>query len=331
MNDRTGQPADRDDRTKKMTLPTAAGSEHSRSEESKPLPRRKIPSRPAGAGKPRAHGISCAPPAEKFLGKYGGKKAGSETANRTADTKESVDALLHQAETDEQRRERIEQKRRASEQRAHRAEKDGRSPAGAAPFQERMRRTAAKSKVKAKSMISGAKAARPSVNSRDLSMLVTVAGSVVVLLLIIWFTATQFMGAVGDQGSVALGETQSSEAGAAQESEQAEETSSAAAAGNEESASSAASASSLTAGDGDPTVAETWVGKTFTVEDEANVRSGAGTANSILGTVDPGDKVEIRRAEMADGAAWAEGVFTLQNGRTLEGWIYTFALDPTLN
>ena len=87
----------------------------------------------------------------------------------------------------------------------------------------------------------------------------------------------------------------------------------------------------LVEGDADYRNPDSWVGKTFLVEDDANVRSDGGTQNSVIFNVDPGEKIVVKKAKMVDDAVWVQGPITKKDGTTKEGWIYAYALSNKQN
>lgn len=160
--------------------------------------------------------------------------------------------------------------------------------------------------------------------------IITVVVSVVVILLIIWFLANKLIDMTGksakeESTSIALSETsgESSSEQASSEESQAESSSA------EQSAaqSSEEKIKPITEGAGDTSEPKTWIGKTFSVSDVANVRSGPGTDNEVAGSAESGDTIFVQKAELdSDGTVWVYGTITGSDG-TFEGWIYSPALE----
>lgn len=170
----------------------------------------------------------------------------------------------------------------------------------------------------------------------ELSVAIVTAISVAVLILFLWLLSSFFLRSMSKRhGGIAVGnpahQKQEAQSEKAEEAKKSEESSA-------ESAESQAQASSeekalpapLTEGDAEFRVPESWVGKRFAVKDDANVRSGPGTANGVVGSVDPGEIIEVYKAESLDDATWLFGTITKRDGSKLEGWIYAYAVSPAL-
>lgn len=83
----------------------------------------------------------------------------------------------------------------------------------------------------------------------------------------------------------------------------------------------------LTEGEANRRQPDSFVGKTFSVNQRANVRSGPGTNSEILGGAAPGDSFSVVQAEMAGDAVWARGRLNKAEGSSMECWIYSYCLD----
>lgn len=162
--------------------------------------------------------------------------------------------------------------------------------------------------------------------SGGFSRVMVTAATVVFLLVLIWFMATIFIGAMGKPKEKSTAESSASEVARASES--------AADSGSAKKAQESSSDSvpkPLVEGDADYRNPDSWVGKTFLVEDDANVRSDGGTQNSVIFNVDPGEKIVVKKAKMVDDAVWVQGPITKKDGATKEGWIYAYALSNKQN
>lgn len=181
-------------------------------------------------------------------------------------------------------------------------------------------------------------AALAKIRQNESSLILVVAVSVIVLILLIWFSSSVFLSGMAKRhGKIASG------TGKAQHSEQVkdkgedqqkkEKTSDQEKENAESSKAPAEVAQSkkpdpLTEGDAEFRVPESWVGKSFAVKDDANVRSGPGTASGVIGSVDPGEIIEVHKAESLDDATWLFGIITKKDGAKMEGWIYAYAVSP---
>lgn len=227
----------------------------------------------------------------------------------------AMDALIRKSEADEKR------KRREAEQRRRDAEKRcrGGSSSAARPF---MNNTGSKS-PNGRPKRPGESGSSSSANPVVSRMIISVA-SVAFLLLILWLMASFFIDAMSDRSAPVTPESSSieeSDTEAPQETSAAQSSESAA-----ESSSEEEKIKPLTEGDADYQKPDTWIGKTFLVEDDANVRSDGGTQNAILFTVNPGDQFMVKKAKMVDDAAWVQGVALKKDGTKQEGWIYSYCL-----
>lgn len=170
-----------------------------------------------------------------------------------------------------------------------------------------------------------AKSAKETAEGGDFTTMITVVISVVALLLILWFMATTIMSSVGRKGGVAVdGGTESSAVATA------EATSAVATEATTEAATSSEGLPApLTEGDAEYRNPDSWVGKTFSVKERVNVRSEAGTTNSIVGVGVPGDTVAVKEAVSVDDATWVRGTVTQSDGTTFSGWVYAYGLNKT--
>ncbi|MDD7593821.1 MAG: SH3 domain-containing protein [Peptoniphilaceae bacterium] len=161
----------------------------------------------------------------------------------------------------------------------------------------------------------------------DMATMITVVVSVVVLLLVLWFMASTLLNAMGNRSGVAVNESEETAPAATTE---APATSAAAVETTAEvTEDPKALPTPLTEGDAVYREPDTWVGKTFEVEEDANVRAGSGTGFEIVGTVDPGETIGVKEAVRVDDATWVQGIITKRDGETFEGWIYAYALYRT--
>lgn len=159
----------------------------------------------------------------------------------------------------------------------------------------------------------------------NLVSIITVVISVVIILLVIWYLANKIIEVTSTnttQEEVQVTQT---------ETESTEDTSSEEASSSSEEASLAEESNGipepLVAGTADWQDPDTWIGKTFVVQDSANVRSGPGTANSIVGGVSVGQEVTVIEADYVDEATWVRAVYTAGDGEEATGWIYSYAID----
>lgn len=169
---------------------------------------------------------------------------------------------------------------------------------------------------------------KPVPADQNMNHMLTVVASVVVILLVVWFLANQFIGVTGRSiGSIPKDEAEASEAVSSGVSE--------AAASSAPEASSVEQASELarvpekkTEGRADFQSPDSWIGKKFAVDDGANVRSGPGTNNGVIEGVSPGAKVTVIDAKYVADATWVYGIIDEGNGKPYLGWIYSYALTP---
>lgn len=292
-------------------------------EEYKPIPRddqgkvrkrvpvgetRRIPSRPLRWKALRPDAPENTSKADKDGGMQK-KQHSSTTPLPRASRKPSspMDALIRKSEADEQR------KRRAAEKRRREAAAKGTPRANGVGAKSSVTRSGHTGNIGNTLM------ANPVVSRRLISV-----ASVAFLLLVLWLSASFFIDAMSDRPR---GSESESSAVSKEESEPPEESSTAqSSASDQESSSDDALPKPLTEGDADYQKPDTWIGKTFLVEDDANVRSDGGTQNTILFTVNPGEKFMVKQAKMVDDAAWVKGIAIKKDGTKKEGWIYSYCL-----
>lgn len=157
----------------------------------------------------------------------------------------------------------------------------------------------------------------------DVVTIITVVISVLAILLVLWFIANrviQMTAKPKDDVTVASIEEVSSS----------EEIASSSSSVSEESVSSSSeekpAVEVLVEGDAEFSNPDTWIGKTFDVNEGANVRAGAGTGYEVIQGVSPGDVVFVEQAEYVDDATWVYGTITEASGETHKGWIYSYTL-----
>lgn len=302
MRNEDYKPIPRDDRTRRLERPPVNGEKGSEAYLRKIKPIRpdapKVKSaEESNAKKTKANG------AQKPLPR--GKK--SDTP--------AMDALIRKSEAEEMR------KRREAEQRRRDADKR-RQGVGSSTARPSMNNTGSKAQ-NGRSKRPGEQISTLSSNPVVSRMILSVA-SVAFLLLILWLMASFFIDAMYDRTAQVTPESSSieeSDTEAPQETSTAQSSESAAEFSSEEE-----KVKPLTEGDADYQKPDTWIGKTFLVEDDANVRSDGGTQNPILFTVNPGDQFMVKKAKMVDDAAWVQGIALKKDGTKQEGWIYSYCL-----
>ena len=171
---------------------------------------------------------------------------------------------------------------------------------------------------------------------------VIVVASVLVILVVIWLLAYQLISMTGTSKNLnkRLGIGQSEEPLSSEE-EQSELVSSVEesmsvgteASQSEELQKEEASSdnesdvpSPQTEGDANYKEPNTWIGKTFTIKDSANVRSGMGTDQGVVGGVSVGQKVTVVDAKFDGSVVWVKARYE-ESGQMKEGWIYGYALN----
>ena len=226
----------------------------------------------------------------------------------------AMDALIRKTEAEELRKRREAEKRRQEAEKRHRqvgvgTAKSRTNQVGKSPNGHPSQRMDAKQ---------GASGEKPGASR----MMISVA-SVAFLLLILWFAASFFIDAMSDH---TVGDVRESSSIQESDTEAPQESSAAQSSDAAQSSAAEESIKPLTEGDADYQKPDTWIGKTFLVEDDANVRSDGGTQNSILFTVNPGEKFIVKQAKMVDDAAWVQGIAVKKDGTKQEGWIYSYCL-----
>lgn len=157
--------------------------------------------------------------------------------------------------------------------------------------------------------------------------------TVAAILILIWFVTMQFISGLGSRkNGVAVSENKEGQVaqGKKEEKNKAGESG----AGNPEKESTAQEEGKikvLVEGNGDYHNADSWIGKTFTVKEASNVRSGPGTSNPILASATAGSKIYVKESEEVDDAIWVKGQISIQGGETLEGWLYVFVLSTEVS
>lgn len=166
----------------------------------------------------------------------------------------------------------------------------------------------------------------------DGTTIITVVFSVVVILFILWFLANRIIDMTAKNYSEKEQQSASEQAlssedasmGMAEATEESvnidENTDT-----SEQSTEEDTKVEILVEGDADYQRPETWIGKTFGVNEGANVRSGPGTGNGVIQGVSPGDSIYVLKAEVVDDATWVYGKVSETDGK-YEGWIYAYAL-----
>lgn len=174
---------------------------------------------------------------------------------------------------------------------------------------------------------------QPASGEGSLANIVTVVISVTIILLVIWFLANKIIDMTSsnsDESAIAVEE----ESEVSTDQSLSEESSSEVSSEDESSVSTNTTAGGtpipepITAGTANWEDPDSWIGKTYQVKDGANVRSGAGTSNGVIEGVSPGEEITVIDAKYADDAIWVKAVFTGEDGTEMEGWIYSYAINP---
>ncbi|WP_071704862.1 SH3 domain-containing protein [Murdochiella vaginalis] len=297
MRNEEYKPIQRDDRTKRMKR---ANVDETKRIKTRPLKWKAL--RPDAADEKRA-------PVENP------EKKGKQTAppkplprTRPGDMP-AMDALIRKSEAEQLRKRREAEKRR----------REARAKSPVASSSNRKEKEAV---VRAQNSATGLSnfSSNPAVSRMTIAV-----GTVAFLLLVLWFSASFFIDAMSERPR---GNAQES---SAQESvSQASESSSVlTSSASQEESGSEEIPKPVTEGKANNQKPDTWIGKTFLVEDSANVRSDGGTQNPVLFTVKPGEKFIVKQAKMVDDAAWVQGIAVKADGSKQEGWIYSYCLDRT--
>ncbi len=155
--------------------------------------------------------------------------------------------------------------------------------------------------------------------------------TVAAILILIWLVTLQFISSVGSRkNGVAVSEDKHSQTSDAKKGGKADKKGEKAGKGEgskESTGQGEGKVKVLVEGNGDYRKADSWIGKTFTVKEASNVRSGPGTSNPILASATQGSKIYVKESEEVDDAIWVKGEISIQGGETLEGWLYVFVLS----
>ena len=188
--------------------------------------------------------------------------------------------------------------------------------------------------------VSGKAASRPvtktpmqtkKTKSGDASVVVTTAISVLLLIVLIWLIASLFFRTMNKK-AIEKGVLPQTQSMTQTSNEHKKEAAPADRSFTQASSSAPAPESQIekvqprTEGPAEYSNPDSWVGKSFAVEDRANVRSGAGTDAGILGSAVPGEIFTVKEAVMGSDVTWVHGTLQKSDGSTLEGWMYS----PTL-
>lgn len=172
------------------------------------------------------------------------------------------------------------------------------------------------------------------IRQNENSMITAVVISVIVLILVIWFSSSLFLTNMAKRHTGIASGSPNKATSSEQEEKSAKKETGESEASSETEQSQAAQESEkpapLTEGDAEFRVPESWVGKKFAIKDDANVRSGPGTTSGVIGSVDPGESIEVHKAESLDDATWVYGIITKKDGAKIEGWVYAYAISPAV-
>ncbi len=155
--------------------------------------------------------------------------------------------------------------------------------------------------------------------------------TVAAILILIWFVTMQFISGLGSRkNGVAVTENQHKQVADNKKSGKADKNAKKNESGdltNESTENAGGKVKVLVEGNGDYHNADSWIGKTFTVKEASNIRSGPGISNPILASATQGSKIYVKESEEVDDAIWVKGEISIQGGETTEGWLYVFTLS----
>ena len=73
---------------------------------------------------------------------------------------------------------------------------------------------------------------------------------------------------------------------------------------------------------------DSWKGKTFSFQGNANIRTQPGKDNPSNGMASPGDEITVKDARLTGEVIWVQGTIQQEGGETKEGWVYAPLLNP---
>ena len=198
---------------------------------------------------------------------------------------------------------------------------------------ERLRKKAASKGQNMKTNGKGGLRPPEKIRENENSLMIGIAVSVLAIIVVLWVLSSIFLSGMAKKHTgIASGTTKKTQTSEKLANKKESETESKKAESEKAPESSKTEESKkpaqITQGDAEFRVPESWVGKSFAVKDDANVRTGPGTVSGVCGSVDPGDIIEVHKAESLDDATWLYGIITKKDGGKIEGWVYAYAVSP---